>query len=116
MSDYKKLIVWEKAIDFSVLIYTITKSFPSSEEFGLKSQLRRACVSIPSNIAEGSKRSTDKDFRSFLCISLGSGAEIETQLLIAYKLKYIYEKEYNDATKVLAEIMRILVTLIKKLN
>ncbi|MCF7898662.1 MAG: four helix bundle protein [Candidatus Pacebacteria bacterium] len=95
-------------------IYKITKSFPVSEQFGIISQLRRASLSIPSNIAEGSKRSTDKSYASFLRISLGSGAEIETQLYIAKELEYISEKDYSRLMQDLSEIMKMLSMFIKK--
>ena len=116
MADYKTLRVWQKATTFCVRIYKITYLFPKHEKFGLSSQPQRASVSIPLNIAEGSKRPTDKNFSSFLRIALGSGAEIETQLYIAKELTYITQKEYEDLTKDLSEIMKILVMLIKKLD
>ena len=78
MADYKALQVWQKSTSFCIAVYKVTNSFPQNEQFGIVSQLRRASLSIPSNIAEGSKRSTDKSYTSFLRISLGSGAEIET--------------------------------------
>lgn len=114
MADYKKLIVWQKATNFCIEIYKITKSFPSDEQFGIVSQLRRASVSIPSNIAEGSKRSTDKSYASFLRVALGSGAEIETQLYISKELGYISEKDYFKLIELLDEIMKMLSSLIKK--
>ena len=82
MLPYKQLIVWQKSVEFSIAIYKLTNGFPISENFGLISQMRRASVSIPSNLAEGSKRGTIKDYVSFLRISSGSAAELETQLLI----------------------------------
>lgn len=114
--QYKNLIVWQKSVKFSVKLYKVTSKFPDQEKFGLISQLRRAGVSLPSNIAEGSKRSTKKDFRSFLVIAHGSGAELETQLYIAKELFYIEEKEYNILVAELDEIMKILAVFIKKLN
>jgi four helix bundle protein len=116
MHQYKNLIVWQKAVKFSIKLYRITKEFPEQEKFGLISQIRRAGVSIPSNIAEGSKRSTKKDFRSFLVIASGSGAELETQLYISKELQYISEKEYNTLIIELDEVMKILTVFIKKLN
>ena len=83
---YKDLIVWQKAKIFCVNIYKLTDEFPKSELFGLTSQLRRAAVSIPSNIAEGSKRNTQKDSNQFYAIAYGSGAELETQLEISKEL------------------------------
>ncbi len=78
MATYRDLIAWQKSIDLVVAIYELTKGFPQSEEFGLKSQLRRAAVSIPSNIAEGHGRHTQPEFRRFLMIALGSTREVET--------------------------------------
>src|SRR3989344_2169686 len=95
MHQYNNLIVWQKSVKFSLKLYRITAKFPNSEKFGLISQIRRAGVSLPSNIAEGSKRSTKKDFRSFLVIASGSGAELETQLYIAKELNYIEKKDYD---------------------
>lgn len=114
MHQYKNLIVWEKSVKFSVKLYKVTEKFPDHEKFGLTNQIRRAGVSLPSNIAEGSKRSTQKDFRSFLVIAHGSGAELETQLYIAKELGYVQEKDYNNLTVELSEIMKILGTLVKK--
>ena len=88
MRDFKELKVWQKAMDLSVAIYQVTAAFPNEEQFGLVSQLRRATVSIPSNIAEGSGRKSAKDFIRFLRIADGSAAEVETQLLLAEKLGF----------------------------
>lgn len=85
-SGYKDLIVWQKAIKLVILIYDLTKAFPQNEIYGITSQMRRSSVSIPSNIAEGSKRRTKKDFEHFLSIALGSAAELETQLIISENL------------------------------
>ena len=116
MRQYKNLIVWQKSVQFSIKLYKITSKFPDKEKFGLISQICRAGVSLPSNIAEGSKRSTKKDFRSFLYIAHGSGAELETQLYIAKELSYIEEKEYTVLIQELDEIMKILAVFIKKLS
>ncbi|MCF8229269.1 MAG: four helix bundle protein [Bacteroidales bacterium] len=91
--DHKNLDVWKKSVDFVTLIYSVTVKFPSEEKFGLVNQLRRAAVSIPSNIAEGSARKNDKEFIQFLFIALGSSAEIETQLIISENLGFIKDKE-----------------------
>ena len=116
MADYKTLRVWQKSTAFCIKLYTTTNSFPKDEQFGITSQLRRAAVSIPSNIVEGSQRSTDKSYASFLRISLGSGAEIETQLYIVKELGYITEKEYSGLVDDLSEVMRMLSMFIKKVN
>lgn len=83
---YSDLIVWQKAMDLVVHVYEVTESFPQREVFGLTNQVRRAAVSIPSNIAEGQGRGTTKDFLHFLAIARGSLQEVETQLLLAYRL------------------------------
>ncbi|WP_299364789.1 four helix bundle protein [Winogradskyella sp.] len=90
---FKELQIWKRSRLFCSEIYQITSQFPYSEKFGLINQLRRASVSIPSNIAEGSSRNSDKDFSRFLQIAIGSAYEIETQLLIAFDLSFITKKE-----------------------
>jgi len=106
--SYKDLIVWQKSKDLAVRVYKITKKFPDQEKYGLMSQMRRNSISIPSNIAEGSRRSTKKDFRNFLCIAFGSGAELETQLIIALEVGLLPEGDYNKLNENLTEIMKIL--------
>jgi four helix bundle protein len=91
--DHKKLDVWKKAMDLVEKIYSISHSFPDSERFGLTSQIRKAAVSIPSNIAEGSARKGDKELLRFITIAIGSVAELETQYLIAIRLGYIEQDE-----------------------
>ena len=94
--QFKELIIWKKSRQFCSTIYLTTSTFPSEEKFGLTNQLRRACVSIPSNIAEGSSRNSNKDFGRFLEIAIGSAYEIETQLLIASDLGFLeIEKKKN---------------------
>lgn len=104
MHNFKDLKFWQKSIDLSVLVYKITALFPNDEKFGLVSQLRRASVSIASNIAEGASRSSDKEFLYFLSISNGSAFEVETQLIIANKLSYINE---SDLTNVIGSVTEI---------
>lgn len=86
--DHKKLDVWKKAMDLVEEIYRVSKEFPANEQYGLTNQIRRAAVSIPSNIAEGSGRKSDKELLQYLSVALGSLAEAETQLLIAERLGY----------------------------
>jgi len=105
---YKDLIVWQKSMNLVVDIYTLTKNFPRSEEYGLVSQIRRCAVSIPSNIAEGSKRSSRKDYKQFLHIAYGSGAELETQLELSKRLSFGNKEHYNRVDGTLDEIMRML--------
>lgn len=107
MLRFKDLEIWEKSRVFCSEIYTITSKFPETEKFGLTNQLRRAAVSIPSNIAEGSSRKSNKDFSRFLQITLGSAYEIETQLLISFDLKFIDQTELNKLSKELESIIKM---------
>ena len=101
IKNYRDLIVWQKAMDLVEKVYHTTKEFPREEIYGLTSQLRRAAVSIPSNIAEGQGRRTDKEYANFLSMARGSLHEAETQILIAERLKYI-KKEPTQTLLVLA--------------
>ncbi len=114
--NYKDLIVWQKSIELVVVIFEITERFPRSELFGLTKQMRTFSVSIPSNIAEGSKRGTKKDFRKFLYHAFGSGAELETQLEIARRLPFGKTIDFTKATTLLDEVMKMLNTFISSLN
>ncbi|MEO9884741.1 MAG: four helix bundle protein [Balneola sp.] len=116
MHNYKKLDVWNKAVDFATQIYSVTKNFPKDELYGLTSQLRRASVSISSNISEGAGRNSDKEFRQFLNISFGSCSEIETQLIISYKLGYLSEDYFASLTEEVISIQKILYKLIQKFS
>lgn len=115
MIPYKDLIVWQKSIDLALKSYKLSGKLPDSERFGLQSQIRRASISLASNIAEGSRRGTKKDFLSFLRIAHGSGAELDTQFLIARELGYVSGKDYNEIEQLLTEIMKMLTALSKKL-
>lgn len=116
MHDYKKLKIWKESADFAIEIYKTTASFPKEELYGLISQLRRASISVPSNIAEGSKRSTKKDFRSFLVIAHGSGAELETQLFISKELGFLAEEKYLILITRLDGIMKMIAVFIKSIS
>ncbi len=109
---YKELIVWNKSMALARIIYKLTSYFPREEQYGLINQMRRAAVSIPSNIAEGSKRGTEKDFTNFLRTALGSSAELETQLTLAKSVSFGQEKDYDAAYRLLNEVMRMLTTMI----
>ena len=89
MHNYKELNVWKGSKEFSVLIYKLTNSFPNSEIYGITAQINRSSVSIPSNIAEGAGRNSNKDFSRFIHIAIGSSFELETQLIIAHEIGFI---------------------------
>ncbi len=114
MHNYKELKVWQKARILVKVIYQITNNFPQDETFGLISQMRRAVVSIPSNIAEGAGRGTDKDFCRFLDIAFGSSFELETQLLLCVDLEYIPENVLMETEPQIKEIQRMLYSLKSK--
>lgn len=105
---FKELQIWKRSRLFCSKIYDITSKFPDSEKFGLTNQLRRASVSIPSNIAEGSSRKSNKDFLRFLQIAIGSAYEIETQLLISADLKFILDEELKSSLSELDEIIKMI--------
>jgi four helix bundle protein len=115
-SSYKDLIAWQKAMEMVAMIYDATSEFPSDERFGLVSQLRRAAVSVPSNIAEGKARYSNRDFVRFLRQARGSLAEIETQVLIAQQRRYLPDAQVTTLTKRLDELGRILSGLINSLG
>jgi four helix bundle protein len=106
MAHFKELIVWQKAVDLAVETYAVTSQFPSSEMYGLAGQMRRAAVSIASNIAEGRKRKTTKDFMQFLHMADGSAAELETQVIISKKVHQNISYEALESR--LAEVQRML--------
>ncbi len=116
MKTHKDLDVYVKAIDFVTEIYKATSTFPKSELYGLTNQIRRAAVSIPSNIAEGSARNHQAEFRQFLYVSLSSAAEIDTQILIAYNLGYITPEQKHRLNDDLSSISRMLQGLIKSIK
>ena len=116
MMLHKNLKVWQKSMELVKLIYVNTKSFPKEELFGLASQMRRAIVSIPSNIAEGYGRNSDKECERFLYIALGSATELETQLIISKELEYISEDKFQSLDSSLNEIIKMLSALIKSLK
>ena len=116
MKTHQDLEVWQKAIGFVTQVYKYTESFPKSEIYGLTNQIRRASVSIPSNIAEGAARNTSKDFSHFLAITLGSIAELETQLIIANNLEYLNHEQVEELTSSLISIRKMTLGLKKSLN
>lgn len=116
IASYKDLIVWQRAIELVEMVYELSERFPDDERFGLTSQLRRAAVSVASNIAEGKSRGTRKEYRQFLVIAYGSCAEIETQITIAKKLHFVDDGHFKRASFLLDEVMKMLRTLIFRLK
>lgn len=116
MASYKDLVVWQKSYHLVLCIYEVTKTFPKEEQFGLSSQMRRRAVSLPSNIAEGNTRSGMKEHIQFFRIAYASGAELETQVLLAKDLGYIPSNQYQVIEEDLQEIMRMLNKLISTLS
>ncbi|WP_319524659.1 four helix bundle protein [uncultured Desulfosarcina sp.] len=113
--DHKDLEVWKKSIDTVIEIYRLSDAFPKSEIYGLTSQLRRAAVSIPSNIAEGAARGSDKEFLYFLNIASGSLAEVETQIIIAKRLGYVTtEEQILENVKTIRKMLAGLIKYLKK--
>ena len=116
MKDFRKLDVWHKAHQLAVLIYKVTESFPAAEVYGLTSQLRRAGVSIPTNLAEGCGRSSDADLARFIVIAMGSASEVEYLLLLASDLKLIGEEISGRLGNQIVEIKKMLASLIQTIR
>jgi four helix bundle protein len=113
--DYKELIAYQKSYELVLLVYRLTGSFPREEIYGLTSQIRRAAVSIPSNIAEGFMRGA-KEYAQFLKIALGSTAEVETQLTISKDLGYCGTEDFENAHDLTKEVLRLLTSYITRVN
>ena len=116
MSNFRKLIIWQKAMNLVTKTYNSTKKFPKEEIFGLTSQIRRCSISIPSNIAEGYGRKSNKEYLRFLNISIGSLFELQTQLEIAKNIEYLTDDEFNNLYEDSREIERMLVSFINKIK
>lgn len=114
--NFRKLQIWEASKSLVKDVYLLTKNLPADELYGLTSQIRRSSVSIPSNIAEGAGRGTDKDFSRFLDISLGSAYELETQLHLCFDLGFINQKELDDILILLNPIQKQIYNFKRKLN
>ena len=113
MRPHEKLDVWKKSVEMVTAVYEVTKAFPSDERFGLVSQIRRAGISVPANIAEGAARQSDKEFCQFLSIAQGSASELETELLIARNLGYLSAGDYDRIYEQINVIARMIVGLSK---
>jgi four helix bundle protein len=116
MSGYQDLKVWQKAMDLTVAIYRLVKKLPKEETYALSDQMRRSVVSIPSNIAEGRDRNSNKEFIQFLHIARGSKSELETQLLISVKVGYLTEADIQPVMEMSKEIGNMLTALIQRLQ
>ncbi len=116
MKSHKDLDVWNRAIDLVTIIYDVTKKFPKAEIYGITNQIRRAAVSIPSNIAEGAARKHAKEFVQFLYVSLGSASELETQLLISKNLKFLSDDVSENIQKEIDAIRKMIIGLIHSLE
>ncbi len=120
MHPVKDLKVYQKAFRLSILVYQVTRAFPKEELFGLTSQMRRCAVSIPSNIAEGKGRYSDKDYARFLSIARGSLFELKTQIDIATELEYLQINSNDDSLKIINDLIdevgRMLTAMIRKLS
>lgn len=114
--SYRDLLVWQKSIELVEEIYSLVKLLPKEETYALSDQMRRAAVSVPSNIAEGKNRAFIKEYIHFLSIAKGSCAELETQLIICNRLNYLSEEETNQAMILCGEVSRMLQGLITKLK
>ncbi len=113
VKSFRELVVWQRAIELALEIYKLTKTFPKEEMFGLTSQLRRAAISVASNIAEGQGRRTKGEFVQFLCIARGSNAEVQTQLVIVRGLGYAGEAAIEGCEALALEVAKMLNALLK---
>ena len=116
MKDFRKMQVWHKGHKLALEIYTLTAKFPKEELYGLSSQIRRAAVSIPTNIAEGCGRGSTKELKQFLRISMGSASEVEYQILLSYELRYMDRKTYDNLNYDIQEIKKMLSSYIVKID
>ena len=116
MKDFRQLKVWEKSHLLALAVYKATKEFPKEELYGLTSQIRRASMSIPTNIAEGCGRNTDADFARFLQIAMGSASETEYQLILARDLEILPKETYEKLHQDVEEVKRMLASLLKTLR
>jgi len=116
MKDFKKQKVWQKSHQLTLDIYKATSNFPREELYGLTNQIRRACISIPANIAEGCGRSSEADFSRFLQIAMGSATELEYHLLLSHDLGILNDIDYENLSRETIEVKQMLTSFIKKLK
>ena len=115
MRDFRDLIIWQKSHSLTLKIYTMTKTFPKEELFGLVSQMRRAASSVPTNIAEGCGRNTNPDFKRFLIISAGSASELEYQFILSKDLELISESKFQEMEQDIIEIKKMIFAFLKNI-
>jgi len=116
LKSYRDLIVWQKSMDLVIEVYKMIANFPQNEIYGLTSQIKRAVVSVPSNIAEGYGRRSTGDYQRFLNIAMGSLFELQTQLEISIRLNYLKTDQFTNLNELSKEIERMLSSLISKIN
>jgi four helix bundle protein len=116
VQSYKELVVWQRAMDLVVEIYKVTRSFPREEMYGLVAQIRRAVVSVASNVAEGQARGKGREFAKFLRIALGSLQEVKTQLIVSERLGYVVKEKTSTMVKLANEVGRLLRALTKSVD
>jgi len=116
MRNFRELKVWEKAHQLTLAVYKATKTFPKDELYGLTSQIRRSCSSIPANIAEGCGRKGEAEFARFLQIAMGSASELEYHLLLAHDLTFLNIEDYEPLREEAIKVKRMLTSLIQKLS
>ena len=116
LKSYKELIVWQKSVQLVKEVFLLTNKFPKSELYGLISQMRRAAISIPSNIAEGYGRKSSKEYAQFYSIAYGSGLELETQIIIARELGFANNEDFGKVELLLEEVLKMLNSMISKMK
>ena len=116
MKDFRNLTVWQKSHNLAISVYHKTKTFPKEEVYGITSQLRRAIVSIPTNLAEGCGRGSDKDFAKFAQIAIGSASESEYLIMLSHELGYLNKEDFKDLSERVCEVKRMISSLIKNLH
>lgn len=116
MHNYKELKIWQRSVELATLVYSATANFPKQEQYGLTQQMRRAAVSIGTNIAEGAGRKGDKEFSYFLNVAYGSIYELETQLIISVNLGFLSKQDSEKLEVEIGEIQKMIFTLIKNLE
>ncbi len=116
MHNFQELKIWQKSMDITESVYRLSAEFPMEEKYGLTSQIRRSAVSIPSNIAEGSGRNTDGEFKNFLGIASGSSNELFTQLILSHRLELVSENKVNPILNELIEIQKMNYSLIQRFS